>query len=84
MIGTPWFESSVVRAWRTGLSGLECDRFASTHLLAHPVVREASSCQLKRRVRFQPQNQIPIDKDKLKEEQKAELKAATDAYDVTP
>ena len=27
-----------------------------------------------------PQNQIPIDKDKLKEEQKAELKAATDAY----
>ena len=28
-----------------------------------------------------PQNQIPIDKDKLKEEQKAELKAATDAYE---
>ena len=27
------------------------------------------------------QNQIPIDKDKLKEEQKAELKAATDAYE---
>ena len=27
-----------------------------------------------------PQNQIPIDKDKLKEEQKAELKATTDAY----
>ena len=26
-------------------------------------------------------NQIPIDKDKLKEEQKAELKAATDAYE---
>jgi len=25
-----------------------------------------------------PQNQIPIDKDKLKEEEKAELKAATD------
>jgi hypothetical protein len=28
-----------------------------------------------------PQNQIPIDKDKLKEEQKAELKAATEAYE---
>src|SRR6185312_3997838 len=28
-----------------------------------------------------PQNQIPIDKDKMKEEQKAELKAATDAYE---
>ena len=28
-----------------------------------------------------PQNQIPIDKDKLKEEQKVELKAATDAYE---
>ena len=28
-----------------------------------------------------PQNQIPIDKDKLKEEQKAELKAAIDAYE---
>ena len=28
-----------------------------------------------------PQNQIPIDKDKLKEEQKAELKAATDTYE---
>ena len=28
-----------------------------------------------------PQNQIPIDKDKLKEEQKAELKEATDAYE---
>src|SRR6185437_8919618 len=27
-----------------------------------------------------PQNQILIDKDKLKEEQKAELKAATDVY----
>ena len=26
-------------------------------------------------------NQIPINKDKLKEEQKAELKAATDAYE---
>ena len=26
-------------------------------------------------------NQIPIDKDKLKEEQKAELKVATDAYE---
>ena len=26
-------------------------------------------------------NQIPIDKDKLKEEQKAELKAATEAYE---
>ena len=28
-----------------------------------------------------PQNQIPIDKDKLKEEHRAELKAATDAYE---
>jgi hypothetical protein len=28
-----------------------------------------------------PQNQLPIDKDKLKEEQKAELKAAIEAYD---
>ena len=28
-----------------------------------------------------PNNQIPIDKDKLKDEQKAELKAATDAYE---
>ena len=27
------------------------------------------------------QNQIPIDKDKLKEEQKTELKAATEAYE---
>ena len=27
------------------------------------------------------QNQIPFDKDKLREEQKAELKAATDAYE---
>ena len=26
-------------------------------------------------------NQVPIDKDKLKDEQKAELKAATDAYE---
>ena len=26
-------------------------------------------------------NQIPIDKDKLKEEHRAELKAATDAYE---
>ena len=28
-----------------------------------------------------PNNQIPIDKDKLNDEQKAELKAATDAYE---
>ena len=28
-----------------------------------------------------PNNQIQIDKDKLKDEQKAELKAATDAYE---
>ena len=28
-----------------------------------------------------PQNQIPIDKDKLREEQKAELKAATEAFE---
>ena len=28
-----------------------------------------------------PQNQILIDKDKLKEEQKAELKAAIEAYE---
>ena len=28
-----------------------------------------------------PQNQIPIDKDKLKEEQKEELKAAIEAYE---
>ena len=28
-----------------------------------------------------PWNQIPIDKNKLKEEQKAELKAGTDAYE---
>ena len=28
-----------------------------------------------------PQDQISIDKDKLKEEQKAELKAAIDAYE---
>ena len=28
-----------------------------------------------------PQDQISIDKDKLKEEQKTELKAATDAYE---
>ena len=28
-----------------------------------------------------PQNQIPIDKDKLKEEQKVKLKAAIEAYE---
>ena len=28
-----------------------------------------------------PQNQIPIDKDQLKEEQKAELKAAIEDYE---
>ena len=28
-----------------------------------------------------PQNQIPIDKDKLKEEQKAELKAVMEAFE---
>ena len=28
-----------------------------------------------------PQNQIPMDKDKLQEEQKVDLKAATDTYE---
>ena len=35
----------------------------------------------KEKGKVSPQNQIPIDKDKLKEEQKAELKAATEAYE---
>jgi len=35
LTGTPWFESSAVRAWRTGLSGLVCDRFASTPGLSY-------------------------------------------------
>ena len=42
---TPWFKSSAVRAWRTGLLGLVCDHLASTHLLARPVGQETSRCQ---------------------------------------
>ena len=35
----------------------------------------------KEKGKVSPQNQIPIDKDKLKEEQKTELKAAIEAYE---
>ena len=53
--------------------------FASIHLLARSV--GPRNIKMSEKAEVSKQNQIPIDKKKLKEEHKAELKAITDAFE---
>ena len=78
---TPWFKSSAVRAWRTGLLGLVCDHLASTHLFGTLGGTRNIKMSTEGKAEVSERNQILIDKDKLKEEQKAEVKAAIEAYE---
>ena len=60
------------------LSGLVYRSFKSTHLLAHLVGQEDLNMS---KASVNEDNYISVDKDKLKEEQKAELKKAQEAYE---
>ena len=64
-----------------GLSGLVCDRFTSTHLFGTPGWTRNIKMSTEEKGKVSPQNQIPIDRDQLKEEQKAELKVAIEDYE---
>ena len=75
----PWFESSAVRAWRTGLSGFGVWSSRVNTSFGTPGGTWSIKMTTEEKDKVSIGNQLPIDMDKLKEEHKAELKAATEA-----
>ena len=66
-------------AWRTVPSDSRALIFASIHLLARSVGPQ--NIKMSEKAEISGNNQISIDKEKLKEEHKAELKVLTDAFE---
>ena len=80
MTGTPWFKSVQSELGVRG-SWAWCVIISRQHIFCTPGGTRNIKMSTNGKAEVSEQNQIPIDKEKLKEEHKVELKAITDAFE---